>query len=192
MSSIIAGRFPTFPAAEAAAGALFQRGFAHDDVSVFYVNPPGQHAKYPIGGDRDVDPGARKTGKGASGGLVIGAVVGAMLGIGVVSVVGMSLLVMMLAAGVGAYLGSLIGALALTRGGKGEAAVNEATGEKAVRDAGVLLAVHVTEANRPTAVSVFKQAGAEDVETANGTWRNGDWADFDPLEPPVPVEQGRG
>ena len=58
MSLIVAGRFQTFDKAEQAASRLFSRGVLEDDVSLFYVNPPGQHAIFPTGGDVDVDLGS--------------------------------------------------------------------------------------------------------------------------------------
>lgn len=190
MSSIIAGRFDTFPAAEAAATALFAQGFAEADVTMFYVNPPGQHSRYPIGGDRDVDPGARKAGKGAGGGVVLGAVAGAVIGTAVLAFWQTSLLVMVLAAGIGAYLGSLVGALALTRDPARERQHAAPGAPKTVRDAGVLLAVHVSGENRDTAIRVLRSAGAHDTERASGKWQDGKWVDFDPLRPPMPAEQG--
>ncbi|MBN3809517.1 hypothetical protein G3N97_10475, partial [Paraburkholderia sp. Ac-20347] len=46
MSLIVAGRFTTFPAAEAVADKLFARGFVEEDVNLFFVNPRGQHARH--------------------------------------------------------------------------------------------------------------------------------------------------
>ena len=65
MSLIVAARFTTFPAAEDAAQKLFNAGFVEEDVTLFFVNPRGQHARYPIGGDTGTDPGAREAPKGA-------------------------------------------------------------------------------------------------------------------------------
>jgi hypothetical protein len=46
MSLIVAGRFTTFPAAEAAAQQLFDHGFVEEDVTLFFVNPRGQHSRH--------------------------------------------------------------------------------------------------------------------------------------------------
>lgn len=46
MSLIVAGRFTTFPAAEAAAEKLYAGGFLEEDVNLFFVNPRGQHARH--------------------------------------------------------------------------------------------------------------------------------------------------
>ena len=136
MSLIVAGRFTTFPAAEAAAQRLFTNGFVEEDVTLFFVNPRGQHARYPIGGDQDVDPGARDTPKGAGKGVTIGAVVGAIVGAGLFTVFHAPLLVSVIAAGVGAYIGSLIGAMSHTREGNKHG--HQSHHEE--RDSGVLLA----------------------------------------------------
>jgi hypothetical protein len=66
MSLIVAARFTTFPAAESAAERLFRAGFLQEDVSLFFVNPRGQHARFPIGGDENKDAAATDTPKGAA------------------------------------------------------------------------------------------------------------------------------
>src|SRR6476659_7084679 len=102
MSLIIAGRFQTFRAAESAAQRLFARGFVEEDVTLFFVNPSGQHARYPIGGDVGTDPGAQAAPKGAGRGVTLGAVIGAVVGAAVFALFKAPLLVSAIAAGVGA------------------------------------------------------------------------------------------
>ncbi|PWK35453.1 hypothetical protein [Cupriavidus plantarum] len=194
MSTIIAGRFETFARAENAANRMLAQGFRQDDLSMFYVNPPGQHGAFPIGGDRAVDPAARGTGKGAGRGIMVGAAVG--VGVGVCACAAMRawmdaplqswLLVLTLAltTGIGAYIGSLIGALSLTSGVRRD----PRTGQPQVRNAGVLLAAHVSPDNTALAAQLLRTGGAEEVERAEGQWRNGQWEDFDPLQPPKPAE----
>src|SRR5262249_9434283 len=58
MATIIAGRFEQKPEADRAIDVLRRRGFGSDQLNVFYLNPPGQHAKFPVGGDENVSPGA--------------------------------------------------------------------------------------------------------------------------------------
>jgi hypothetical protein len=123
--------------------------------------------------------------------VLIGAATGAAVGAALVAALGatppMSILVLVFALGLGAYLGSLAGALALAR----NAARNPRTGQPPVRNAGVVLAAHLTSADTATAdtvASVLRQGGAQDVERADGQWVAGRWADFDPLVPPVPAE----
>ncbi|CAB3693497.1 hypothetical protein [Paraburkholderia rhynchosiae] len=187
MSLIVAARFTTFPAAEEAAQKLFNAGFVEEDVTLFFVNPRGQHARFPIGGDIGTDAGAKGAPKGAGLGVTIGAVAGAIIGVGIFAAFSAPLLVSVIAAGVGAYIGSLAGAMWRTRdngnGGLGPAFHHEA------RDSGVLVAVHVSPDNQLDAARVLREAGGVSIERATGRWQQGRWADFDPLRDPVPLNE---
>ncbi|GAB5100551.1 hypothetical protein P9250_22900 [Caballeronia sp. LP006] len=183
MSLIIAGRFQTFPAAEAAAQRLFERGFIEEDVTLFFVNPGGQHARHPLGGDVGTDVGARSSPKGAGKGVTIGAVVGAIVGAALFAIFKAPLIVSAIAAGVGAYVGSLAGAMSHTK------TKESAHTEAAPRHAGVLVAVHVSPENSNDAATILRDAGGVDVERASGRWQQGKWSDFDPSKPPKPVEK---
>lgn len=182
MSKIIAARFTTFAAADSAKTRLLTNGFVNEDVAEFYVNPSGQHARFPIGGDEYADRQARPAGLGATGGGAIGAVVGMSLAGVLTLLIFHSLLVLIVATAVGAYVGSLIGAMLLTRGGGRRAlpaAAAAATGPHE-REAGVLLAVHVSPGLQPRAVELLRNANGQDIEEASGLWQDGHWADFDP------------
>lgn len=183
MSLIIAGRFDTFAEGETAAQALFASGFVEDDVTMFFVNPAGQHARTPIGGDHAHDASSRGSKTGASLGVVTGAVIGAMLGVAVFLLVQSPLLITVIVAVIGAYVGSLAGAMISTRSRK--AGDRNTQGEEtAIRESGVLLAVHVTPANQDDAARILREAGAREVERATGRWSQGRWSDFDPVSPP--------
>jgi hypothetical protein len=184
MSLIVAGRFTTFPTAERAAQALFASGFVHEDVTLFFVNPPGQHARYAIGGDVGTDPGARDAPKGAAKGTAIGAVAGAVVGVAIFALASAPVVVSIIAAGVGAYLGSMIGAMANTRRALGRQREHERFVNREARDAGVLVAVHVDASNQANASRVLREAGALDIERASGRWTQGRWSDFDPTRAP--------
>lgn len=80
MATIIAGLFETLAEAEKAETALKNADFEKSDVSVFALNPAGQHALYPIGGDQDADPGAKEAHVGAASGAIVGGA--AALGLG--------------------------------------------------------------------------------------------------------------
>jgi predicted lipid-binding transport protein (Tim44 family) len=187
MALIIAARFTTFEQAQGAARALFAQGFAEDDVHIFYVNTAGAHAQYPIGGDRKSDPDAGGAHYGAllgGAGLgLIGAVAGGLIG-GAMNLAPLGLVAV---AGVGAYIGSLIGALWVT--GRRQPGVNT-RGPSAhpehpeVRQAGVLLALHTDPTREAQACKILRDAGGEDVERAQGSWQQGRWVDFDPLKAP--------
>ena len=172
MTPIIAGRFEQEAQAEGAAAALRHGGFDAADVTVFFVNPAGQHATYPIGGDRDASPGA----KHAHSGTLKGAA--------------------------GAYAGSLVGALGKMEEKPAAAKPDEHVVEPAatvapprdtdtafVRSSGIFVAVRaVAFAKRVAAVNVLGANGAQDIERADGTWQAGQWIDFDPLKPPLLVD----
>ncbi len=184
MSLIVAGRFTTFADAEAAANRLFEAGFVQEDVTLFFVNPRGQHARFPIGGDRNADPQAARASKGAGKGGAIGAVIGAVIGVALFSAFSSPFLVLVLAAGVGAYIGSLAGAMSHTRGG---GKLPEAAVPHESRDSGVLVAVHVSPDNQAQAARVLSEAGSLEVERAHGRWQGGRWADFDPTADVEPI-----
>ena len=187
MSLIVAARFTTFPTAEDAAQKLFNAGFVEEDVTLFFVNPRGQHARYPIGGDTSTDPAAKNAPKGAGIGVTIGAVIGAVIGVAIFAAFSAPLIVSLIAAGVGAYVGSLVGAMSRTREG-GKAGHRSPLHEE-TRDSGVLVAVHVSPDNQLDAARVLREAGGVAIERASGRWQQGRWADFDPLKTPVPLNE---
>ena len=193
MSLIIAGRFQTFPKAEAAARRLFERGFLEEDVTLFFVNPSGQHARLETGGDHYADAGAKAASKGAGIGVTIGAVIGAIVGAAIFALFKAPWLAAVLAAGAGAYVGSLMGAMSQAQSGKRTAANSTSTDNHGsanaidARQSGVVVAVHVSPDLQADAVAILREAGGKEVERASGQWRNGRWADFDPVKPPQPA-----
>ncbi|QGZ64931.1 hypothetical protein [Paraburkholderia acidisoli] len=200
MSLIVASRFTTLHDAEVAVEKLQANGFVHEDVASFYVNPGGQHARFPVGGDEFADPGARKSSLGAATGAAAGAVVGLIVGVLLSYVLFRSLLVLAVAAGVGAYVGTLGGALWQTRGG-GKTAEREVDhsdlghepdGTPKARESGVLVAVHVSPGTQQTAAQVLGAAGGMEIERADGRWQQGHWADFDPTRTVQPLRAAEG
>jgi hypothetical protein len=115
MAMIVAGRFMTFDQANLVASRLYDRSFRPTDVSVFFLNPTGQHARYPIGGDVNADAAARPAGKGAAQGVIAGGAFGLALG-ALLFVVWRFWLVPVVGLMGGAYLGAFIGALRRMRG----------------------------------------------------------------------------
>ncbi len=197
MTPIIAGRFEQQTEAEQAVSALRREGFAEDDITMFYVNPPGQHGTFPIGGDREVSPGATHAHSGAIKGAAVGAAVGLGVGFAVAPLVGPAAAVV--GAGAGAYAGSLAGALGETEEKpapdevepRAESIAMQPVAEvvKLVRAAGMMVAVRAPEfARRVAAVNALRATGARDIERADGTWHDGQWVDFDPLKPPLLVD----
>ena len=176
MSTIIAGHFEQQSQVEHVTSALINAGFQADQISSFYLNPPGQHDLYPIGGDRDDSPGAEAGNKGAATGMTAGGAIGAAAGIvtapflGPVGVVTGAL--------VGAHVGSLVGSLSNLKDA-------EQTPRPA-RKAGMMVAVNAPEPDSQSrAIDVLRQQGAVSIERAEGEIVNGDWDNFDPLAQPA-------
>lgn len=185
MSNIIAGRFDQQSLAQQAREEILRAGFSEEQVSTFYVNPPGQHDLYKIGGDRDDSPGAERTDKGIAAGAPTGGVVGAAIGAATTPALGP--VGPIAGALVGAHIGDLVGSL-----NKMQDDGQQADAESRVRRAGMMLAVSVRDSEEEArAVSVLRSLQAADIERGEGTIQNGDWEDFDPLAPPVLVEQHR-
>jgi hypothetical protein len=197
MARIIAGRFEQRPDADRAVDALRQRGFGSDQVDVFYLNPPGQHAKFPVGGDENMSPGANRASGSAAKGALVGGAARLALGLAAAPVAGAAAPVA--GASVGAYTGSLVGAL---KGMKqpvdpGEAGRQPSTDSeidpsgRPPRPAGVMVTVNAPDEDRRSiAIDVLRCAGARDIEHANGEWRDGKRIDFDPLKAPDLVGSG--
>ena len=187
MTRIIAGRFQTSEEANHAASLLAQRSVARDRVSVFYVTPPGQHDATPVGGDEQASPGLQNVGKGAGAGAAVGVAVGAAgaliaatagLAAPVIAVAGIG------AAAAGAYGGSFAGAMSAT----------EDPGKSLIRHAGMMIAVDAGAAaaagatDESAIVALLREAGALDIEEAEGTWASGTWEDFDATSAPHLVD----
>ncbi|AJP57590.1 hypothetical protein UC34_12465 [Pandoraea vervacti] len=180
MATIVVGRFDTFEQAGDAARRLYARRFGTDDVSVFFLNPAGQHARFPIGGDMHADPGARPGGFGAILGLVAGLIVGGAIGVTIYRFGMPWWPIPIIAAFVGGYGGALAGALSRMRSRRAKAQTYDA------RDAGVIVAARVTSQTPESAMTVLRNAGANDIQHTEGVWEDGEWRDFSPLAPAQP------
>ena len=180
MSTIIAGRFQQQASVEEATEELVRAGFARECIASFFVNPPGQHDAYPIGGDHAESAGAHTSRKGVVKGAATGAVVGAAATsfLGPVGSVTGALL--------GAHVGGLMGSLSemKERGDTGEHG-EDADNAMPIRKSGMMLAVAVGDNdNESHAIQALRSLGADDIERAQGTIAEGDWSDFDPLSTP--------
>src|SRR5204862_5360150 len=80
MARIVAGRFDRSVDADAALDALKRDGFSRVEVDAFYVGPPGQNARTPIGGDTYSDAGSAGAGRYGAIGAAIGAAAGVIIG----------------------------------------------------------------------------------------------------------------
>ena len=189
MSLIVAARFDTFDEAAAAARKLFAEGFTEDDIHTFYINTAGEHARYPLGGDRVADPDAKGGHFGAAAGASALGLLFALLGGLIAARLAASILIVIAAAGVGAYLGALAGALwVVGRGRRRPGGGRAPDAHPELRQAGVMLALHVPPERDALARAVLSEAGGQDIERAHGRWLDGKWEDFDPLTPPRRVD----
>lgn len=123
----------------------------------------------------------------------VGAAVGAAAGVGVAliaaPVVGAA--IALGAIGAGAYAGSLQGAVAGM-----ETDPSKQVGDLAIRPAGAMLAVRIdSPAQEQDVIGALYEAGARVVERTQGIWRDGEWADFDPVSTPqivAPLQRAQG
>jgi hypothetical protein len=182
MANIIAARFKTQSEADIAIEALRRAGFGAEDLTSFYLNPPGQHSEYPIGGDAHHDEGTKSAGKSAAAGATVGGVTGLALGTAAAAAAepAFTAVAGLAGAGVGAYVGSLAGGLSGTRSGDPQQATLE---EPVERPAGVLVAVRIDD-NEGAALQALRAQGALEIERATGEWQSGSWIDFDPRRKP--------
>ncbi|HUP28619.1 MAG TPA: hypothetical protein VM122_00495 [Usitatibacter sp.] len=177
MTTIIAGGFDVYSKTQAAIARLREAGIVAENLCEFRVNPPGEHDRTPIGGDRDESPGAKHAEKGATTGAAIGAAVGVAVGVVATPLLGPAGIAA--GAGVGGYTGSLVGGL-------GEVSGESQPDHEDVRPAEAMVAVNVDagSVSADEVIRIFEECGAHQVERAEGMWANGEWADFDPVAPP--------
>ena len=201
MAHIIAGHFLEQEQVTQVIDAMVDAGVAQDRISTFYLNPPGQHDMYPIGGDRDESPGAHETSAGVVSGAATGGAIGAAAGLTGVPIFGP--VGPAVGALVGAHIGGLIGSLSqMKEKGESESGSDEDDGhqnEVRQRKSGLLVAVSLDGAagldtkggsidRKEELVRVLRLFGGNDIEEAEGTIAEGNWKDFDPLQPPKLVE----
>jgi hypothetical protein len=176
MASILSGQFDDFATAHAVVDELRTLGMSDKDIEIFVLNPPGQHARFPIGGDEDADHSARGGETGAVKGAALGGAAGLAVGAAAIPVVGPIAAAAGLA--VGAYAGALAGAVKTM----GEPHPHP---EIPPRPAGVRVVAHVpTRQHRECVLATFERHHARSIEEAEGTWRDGSWVDFDPVSVP--------
>src|SRR6478609_3434963 len=181
MSTIVAGRFETAEQANSVVQELLSAGFQKSDSTTFFVNPPGQHAQFPVGGDQDADANASKAHVGAAAGAAAGTAVGAAAAL---AIPGLGPALALGVVALGAYTGSLAGTLAKL----GDHQAARESDASPGRHSGMLVAVHVIDATAEhKALDILRRHGAADIERREGVWQDGEWKDFDPVAPPAKV-----
>lgn len=177
MATIIAGGFETIVEAQDALRRLAEAGVNSEYLCEFRVNPPGMHDTTPVGGDRHESPGAHEADSGATKGAAVGATLGTVAGVAIIPLLGPAGIVA--GAGVGAYAGSLMGSR--------KGIENEPQPDHTIlRPAEAMIAVNLDGAGVPEdqLVRIFEEAGAWQIERAEGRWEKGQWADFNPVDSP--------
>jgi len=158
MEQIITGRFQTRDSADAAA-ALIVQYIASSDMAFADKLPPGSHDAGSASGSDD--GAADADGAGAS---ALGTALAAGLTAGAIGTIG-GPVVALAAAGTGAYLGSLAGALA------GLEDHNEAPHAPEQRPGAVMLSVRVENAaNEPRVIASMRAEGGRDIGQTRGEW----------------------
>jgi hypothetical protein len=196
MSTIINARFQQQAEADRAVLALNAAGFESRYIATFFVSSAGQHAMHPLGGDEEASPGTEDSPTTAAAGAAVGGVAGAITGVATLPLLGPAAAAA--AVGVGAWVGSLYGALGGTDAKDAATTIrtNDATikapitarADENVRKSGMLVAVAIKGSAQETeAITLFQQYGGMDVERCTGTISQGEWRDFNPLNPIHPV-----
>ena len=178
MTLVNAGRFDDQDKAKELTEALQQAGISKEKVSVFFVNPEGQHHVLPFGGDENHSPGTSEASKGAWIGAGAGAAAGAAVG----STGGPEGAV--IGAGVGAYTWSLAGAVSKTDD-RPESDSDTAKEEGTVTDrkSGLHVAAELNHEQKDKIAELIRDHGGKDVEEADGKIEDSHWLDFDPTKP---------
>lgn len=177
MERIIAGRFRNKQSADAVAAILTQY-VNPSDICIFDSPPPLPPETPARPQEMVVQHDTTEVSKSTIGtALAAGAAAGT---IGALA----GPVIALVAAGTGAYLGSLVGTL----GAMGEHPDDAVT--FAPRQDGVMLGVHIVDPQLEShVVETLRTEGAADVEQAIGEWRDGKWQDFDPASAPHLIEK---
>ena len=178
MSRIVAAHFDRSIDADAALDILRRDGFSRAEVDAFYVGPPGQNARTPIGGDVHSDAGSRGAGRSGAVGAAVGLAAGLIIG----SLIGMH--EAFFAAGLGALVGAFAGVMSSLHGASRREATPEHPADLPNSRGGRMIAVCVDRTGtEAVAVAALRAANARDVGIAQGVWHDGSWRDFDPRQP---------
>jgi len=171
MSTIVSGTFVTFEEARAAAGDLRALSGDPGRVAEFYRSPDGHHV--PPGEVSSAGDDQHEA-DGAGAGAAAGAGMGALAGVATGLLAG-GALAPLLGAAVGAYAGSVPGAMG------GAAAGETAAPAPPRRHGGPVVAIALPGPELEQAArQLLADAGARQVELAEGQIRAGEWEDYDP------------
>jgi len=200
MQTILAGRIDTQQRAEELIAQLSERGVARGDMQSFYLPPPGQRARFAIGGDQYADRDAREAPKGQAKGAAIGTAAGLVAGgIAAAAVPPLAPVILAGVTGVGALAGTVAGAVSSAKSPeeseqsekseRPEQSEQSADPAPQARRGGLMVAVRVTPRTESIVMDALQAAGVQDIERASGEWRDGQWIDFDPSHQPDRIDE---
>ncbi len=195
MNTIINGNFQDLNAAKRAVTDLLSTGFTAAQTSCFSVDIPGHDTDTHTSEGTVVALDAAATAApeaadGALSGAAVGGAIGVAVALATLPVLGP--MVAAAALGVGAYGGSLYGALGSMEAADSKAAEASVMAMQKARhrQSGILVAVIADdEVKQDTAKRILHSHGGHDLELREGTLSNGVWIDFNPrlLLQPLPA-----
>ena len=189
MSTIINGNFQDLNAAKRAISDLLDTGFTDAHTTCFSVAIPGHHEDtHTSEGTVQALDIAATTAPHAADGALSGAAVGGAVGVAVAlaALPVLGPMVAVAALGVGAYGGSLYGALGSMEEADSKAVENSVMAMQNAqhRQSGTLVAVVANdEVQQDTAKRILHAHGAHDIEMCEGILSDGVWTDFNPRLP---------
>ena len=186
MSTIINGNFQDSLAAKRAVAELLSAGFIAEQTSSFLVNLPGHQSDGQAAPASEIatEAAAQEGADGALTGAAVGSAIGVAVALATMPILGP--VVAVAAVGVGAYGGSLYGALGSMDAANDIAAeaATLAKQEARHRQSGTLVAVIANNSVlQDTAKQILHANGAADIERREGVLRDSKWTDFDPHLP---------
>lgn len=169
MESIITGRFDRQEQADTTMLELVRRGIPRGQMTTFFVSPRGQPG--------DWQTGSEQAGTGSTRGAVIGAMAGCVWALALVPGAGFA--APLIGTALGAYLGSLAGALSQMtnfRSNRGRTAGSDDASSAGSR---LLVAVStLSSMQRVVAIRVLRSRCATGIGQSEGEFSAGRWDGF--------------
>lgn len=183
MSIIVNGNFQDPTAAKSALADLSDAGFVPEYTASFVVAPPEHVGKVGASPASEIvtEAAAQEGADGALTGAAVGGALGVAVALATMPILGP--LVAVAAVGVGAYGGSLYGALGSMDAADDIAAeaAKLAKQEARYRQSGTLVAVVADNGVlQDKATQILRSHGAREIERREGMLSNMHWTDFDP------------
>lgn len=192
MTILITGNFPQLREAQRVLSELEGSGFSVDQTTRFRVHPVqpaalGQDAVVPARPTVDAERTVKEpdqAGAGALTGGIAGSAVGVAVGVATLPLLGPG--AALAATAIGAYAGSLYGALNRLEERDHHPAETAPAGRenaRPTRPAGMRVAVLANESSeQDAAIRILRRHGATDIERLEGLISAGEWTDVSPRQ----------